>query len=391
VKRLRLLAIVTALAVVAAGCGRKNEDRDEALAAVRGSATLPRAFEITETIGEQDVVVSGAIGDDFRYRARVSVDGRPLYEQIVSDDALAIRVLDRDRLAAALGVGLSPTGSTEADTALREGRWVVDPTGAPPITASVRRGGPVAGRDPVAQAIAYYGYVERLIGQVFVARYDEESIDYKPSEDPWAADAPDSESGIDRYDLIRPPLPRPADQQGGSATRNLPGEQHLRKLSVYVRGNRAFEIRERIQFDERLDDAIEYLETQLKEANLPEAFLKEFREGIASASEAEKAEGVLFALNAARETAGDDPIRLREVRAQFTGFGKKNEIILPAGAVEGELDAFFPEIVEDDEGGSVPGLGQSLTTSTTVAGATGGDGSTTTTSPGGATSTTVAP
>ena len=365
-------AAVAIVAGVFAGCGTKNEDRKEALAAIRAISTTPRQFRAVETEGDQKVIVNGVIGDDFRYRARVSVDGNPLLEEIVSDDAIAIRVLDQTRLSAAVDTTASVTGNAEADAALREGRWVIDKSGAPPLNSTVKRGGPVGGRDPVNQAVTIATYVEQSIGQSFgVFKYDAESIDYKPSEDPF--ETTEKMPGISRYDLLRPDVPRVSESGGSGQRVNLPGVAHYRKLSVYVSKGKVIRVAERIQFDERLDDTVDFFVGQLKSANVPEEIRQEFERGVKETKDQRLlAQGMLLTLNGAREALGDDPLRLRSLDVRFTGLGKSNEIVMPSDAVEGKLAAFFPVPTDDDAAPPVPGLGglldnsSSTTTSSSV-------------------------
>src|SRR5438132_5800377 len=67
-------------------------------AALHNTEKLSNTFLYQETVhdkaGDHETDVRGLVEDDFRYKARVAQDGKPVLDEVVSDDALAVRFLD---------------------------------------------------------------------------------------------------------------------------------------------------------------------------------------------------------------------------------------------------------------------------------------------------------
>lgn len=132
--RRRLAALALALAVTAPGCvsaGAGDVSADDLDDLARATALEPRRFLDRSTMAGRELLVVGVVEDDHRYSATVSIDGTPVYDEIVVDDARYLRVLDPTELA--------PGGDVAAlvavDPALAQvatGAWVVDADGAPP-------------------------------------------------------------------------------------------------------------------------------------------------------------------------------------------------------------------------------------------------------------------
>ena len=98
----------------------------------KATALSERGFTASSTFGGSTVLVEGRVSDDYRYSARVSLDGKLVYQEVVIDDHRWLRLHAPEAIAprtvlddlAALG---DPNWA-----ALLAGGWVVDPAGAPP-------------------------------------------------------------------------------------------------------------------------------------------------------------------------------------------------------------------------------------------------------------------
>lgn len=112
-----------ALLTGCAGGPHQTLDLDAVEEAIQQTQSGTRAFTMTRTQNGLAIQISGRVDDDYRYSASVTVDGRPMLEEIVLDDARYLKVLDPSLLVQA------PAGV--AVNALRAGSWVVDPLGAP--------------------------------------------------------------------------------------------------------------------------------------------------------------------------------------------------------------------------------------------------------------------
>lgn len=259
-------ALLLALAALGSACGSggglRGEAREvtEALAETRVES---RQYRYTDASldGETVYTVDGKVHDDLRYSGTVSRNGRPLFQQIVSDDSVALRIRDPEALAEVLQVAERRDPITAR--ALREGRWVVDHTVAPPLLAAAvaeedrtadqptlgsRR---AVGDDPFIDAAQVVNYVDRAVRSGFrLARFNAEDIDYNALDDPWRDDEESAleDAGIRRYDLELPALPPPA---GRGQQQALPGAVHFRKMAIYVKGERVVEVREQIAIADR--------------------------------------------------------------------------------------------------------------------------------------------
>lgn len=363
--------LVTILAAVTGACGDRVDDRDRLLQAVRRTSNQPLTFSYREETGGRKLSVEGVVEDDFRYAGRLSLDGTPLFEQVVADDSLGLRVLSPDQLPAS---ALTPT--PQADEALRGQSWVVDPVGAPALTSAKKRTGPVGGRDILAEAYDYLASVEVAISEaVTVHRYSDEALYYKPSEDPFPTPAEDS--GVTRYDLERPRLPRATDGGGAGAAQRIPAERHFRKLSVYVKDGYVQRVLERVAFDEKLDDTLDYFESGAQSAGGTAVadFVRQARKNLGAGRRASVEQATLAAMNAARGTFGEDPIEFKNVEVNLRGIGETQPVAIPAEPVEATLTSFFKVVEEEaaDGGAGSDGTGTvqtEPTTTTTAAPAT---------------------
>jgi len=232
----RVLAVLLAVVCLSAGaCSDPDEDADELRSFVRTSERQPRTF--TYTVAEEDRAYSvrATIEDELRHSMVLSHGGRPVMDYVVRDDALAIRLRDTafaQRLANVLG-------DPVVDAALKQGRWVVDPGGAPPLIGSDVRAGQETSGDPFRDARDAIRSVEQAMGSARLVReFTLEDIEYRPILDPWRY--PPKDGRERRYDLLRPRLPtsEAATIQGSGDI----GASQFRKTSVFVTGTQIRQI-----------------------------------------------------------------------------------------------------------------------------------------------------
>jgi hypothetical protein len=213
-------------------------------------------------------------------------------------------------------------------TALREGKWVVDHTVAPPLlgaaaaidedktaaedTGSLRDR--AIGDDPFADAAQAITYAERAVRATAVGRFNPDDIEYNANDDPWAADGEIDleDQGIQRFDTGQPPLPRPAQRGQAQA---LPSVSHFRKMAIYLKGGQLDEIKEQVSLSDR----------------------REFRR----AEEGRAADFFLKMREAAKEGAVDGELRERKMNYKVLTRGDV-EISLPGDATEGLLADVLP-------------------------------------------------
>lgn len=231
-KRLVLLALLVAL--VGAACSNPEEDADELRSFIRLSERVPRAF--TYTVAEEDAAyeVEAKIEDELRHAMVLTYDGREVMDYVVRDDALAVRIRDQEfasRLANVLG-------DPVVDEALKAGRWVIDPAGAPPLIGAEVRAGQETSGNPFRDARDAIRSVEEAMGSSRrIREFTLDDVEYRSQLDPWRYPAGEDEV---RYDLQRPLLPTNEAQtvQGSGDI----GTSQFRKMSVFVDKRRITQI-----------------------------------------------------------------------------------------------------------------------------------------------------
>jgi hypothetical protein len=341
----RRLASVLCLALVVpalAGCGKSTETEDKLRAAIRRTERLAHRFVYAESAGGREAMVQGLVEDDLRYKARVAYGETSVLDEVVSDDALAVRFLEPGHLAdfvrrpkkadkGGTGVGANQPAAGDTGTssgpkavdpkvleALRGRHWVLDKAGAPPVfTPPTERR--LLGDDLVLDSLSVFAYVERAIDEATrIVVFNPESLEYRADEDPFPK--PQKGSGVIRYDFERPKLPRAADTSPGG-NQITPDTRHFRKMSVYVKGDRVIAVREAVDVESRLKDLSEIYETKFPKDRKP----------------AELAVIAVDALNAIRRGQGEDPIRLRTMSYELKDLGGAVKVDMPGDVIEAPL------------------------------------------------------
>lgn len=328
-RRLPSGALVTLLLLgLLAGCGDRREDLRELRAALERTDREGYKFVYREELlGAPPVEVRGAVEDDLRYRARLLLDGKPGMDEVVSDDSLASRFLSADALKLYLRPpGETPLSEKEAAAALaataqiQAGKWVLDPTGAPPVVTPAGKRQSI-GDDPVFDALNLLRYMDGVTRDTQAVRvFNEDDFDYKPKEDPFKK--PDElypGQKVKRYDFERFPLPKAADAAiGGNQV--VPGPGSFRKAAVYVKDGLVIRVDEDVDVVSRLEDLQKNYNVELPPGDPDRA--------VAIA---------IKAINAVREGQGDPPIRVRKMTYILSDLGKKQDVELPAETVQGSL------------------------------------------------------
>lgn len=308
----RTLPVALLLVFVAASCGEGGGDTRDLRRAIDRTQSEPYAYVYTETADGREVEVEVTVQDSFRSRTAVSLDGVELLDQVVVDDAAAVRLRAPDRW--------NPAAGTPLAEILGTGDWVVDPAGAPELLLGEESTGDITevGQDPVLDAINALDYAQAAADQAsLVAKFNKNSTDYRPSEDPFRdlVEA-DERQGLLRYDAIPPALPRTSEGQRGAE--QIPGTQSFRRLSVYLKEGRVVRVLEQIDFESH-----------------PE---------IVKAVERRRPQFLLDVLEALREGIGDDPVRPRRMSVEVEPPDRNLRIELPTGA----RTANIGELLESD-------------------------------------------
>lgn len=248
-------------ALVAAACGAGSggtRNRRVVASALDRVSDSSYSFDYRETLtdSETEIVVTGVVADDLRSRATLEIDGKKVLEQIVSDDAIAVRVLDQK--AAAPYVADVARQEKKAGDALKAGQWVVDQQGAPELIAprtsenSIR-----VGSNPLLDATNYlFQYIEDSMNagdqRQGVQEFNPDGVGYNPLDDPWNDDAEANlvDQGVRRYDISQPPLPR-RTQRGSEGA--IASTNHFRKMVFYLDGRDLVEVKEQIDIRDRLE------------------------------------------------------------------------------------------------------------------------------------------
>ena len=356
-RRIALCGLLVAATLGLTACNGATDAEKRLREAIRNTEKLSNTFLYTETVhdktGDHETDVRGLVEDDFRYKARVAEDGKPVLDEVLNDDALAVRFLDPTQMSRFLrkpvkanqggsGVGGNGNGNgnsqglTAPEPSGRSGgagdtpgepsaaellgtrRWVLDPAGAPSTFATASTDHTL-GDDPIADARDVFAYVERAINEaVRVVEFSPESLEYRKAEDPFRTPAP--HSGVIRYDFERPNLPK-ASQTGGGANQVTPDTRHFRKMSVYVKDKRVIRVVEKIDVESRLKDLAEIYDTKFP----------------GDRSKPELAAIAVEALNVIRTGQGQDPIRMRDMEFSLNDLGTDVKVDMPTDTTKGSL------------------------------------------------------
>ncbi|HYH51722.1 MAG TPA: hypothetical protein VEG38_19430 [Acidimicrobiia bacterium] len=345
--RVALTGLLVVAALGLSGCKGATDAEKRLREALHNTEKLSNTFLYKETVydkaGAHETDVRGLVEDDFRYKARVAADGRPVLDEVVSDDAIAVRFLEPAAIGRFLrkpasarqsgsGVGGGSDGASATDSGgtssgttagepaaadiLASRRWLHDPAGAPSAFASANTNQKL-GDDPIADSRAVFAYVDRAINEaVRVTEWNPESLEYRRDEDPF--ETPKGGSGVTRYDLEAPKLPK-ASQTGTGANQVTPDTRHFRKMSVYVKGERIIRVVEKIDVESRLDDLEKIYDTKFPADRKP----------------AEVAVIAVEALNVIRTGQGQDPIRMRDMEYSLKDLGADVKVDMPTDAIKG--------------------------------------------------------
>lgn len=388
-RTLTVLAAVL-LAVTLPGCGKRETKLDELLAAVRRTQRAPHRFVYSDKRPEnvfiqepaQQFRVLGLVEDDFRFKARAEVDGQPAFDEVVVDDLLGIRFMDPSKLGQLLD--RSKLGTVDIDTdipqvnvvdALQAKRWVLDPEGAPPITANVRPEKEL-GADPILDSLTALSYVAQAAREsAGVKKYSKDDLEpaYPASED----DFPRPAKGETRYDLVRPRLPSIATASGAPVAGGqsaFPGTKHFRKMAIYVKDGVIIKVREEIEVKGKfLGSVIKYVRKSVEQSKI-QAAIDGFAEFLKETPVSQQGLGIIQFLSVGLQSFGQDPILVRNMTLDLLDFGQDIKVDLPTdGVVKGNLG-----ILRTSSGSQA---GQPIPTPGSDAGGSGG--STVTTSVGG--------
>lgn len=285
-------------AVLAAACGGGEKDAEVVRRFLDRAEAGPHVYRSVETAEGSKIETTVRVDDSFRSQTTLTMDGVPLLDQIVVDDAVAIRLLAPDRW--------NPAAGTPLEAILASGEWVVDPAGAPPVflpSGEQRSILSDVGADPLFDAQNAIEYARQAVdAAVDVEKFSPDSIDYRPSEDPFRdlVEA-DERRGIERYIAQPPLLPRTEEQ-----LQRIPGPDAFRRLSVYAKGNELVRVHEFIDFESH-----------------PE---------LVKAKERRQPRFLLELLQALRRGIGEEPVRPRSWTLEVVSRGDPVEIALPSPA-----------------------------------------------------------
>jgi hypothetical protein len=316
-KPIRFVALALMTVVLVSGCGTNPLTPEEKVrSALNTTEVRPRGFVYRDQGVERDAVVQGALEDDYRYKARLLIDGVDAADEVAVDDALAMRFtsptalddfLSRSRNLAAPG--------TPVVEVLRSARWVLDPSGAPELTAPALQSRAI-GDDPVLDALTAFVYVQRAMREAeSVDRFNPEAVDYVAAEDRFPK--PKEGSAVVRYDVKPPQIPPFTGTLGGS----LPDTRHFRRMSIYVKEGTVLQVMEDVDLGTRYDRLVEALDLKIP----------------SGLSRGERLAFAVDALNGLRATRRTEPVRLRRMSLEIIDLGKAVSVQMPGDSVNGNL------------------------------------------------------
>jgi hypothetical protein len=302
-RRTALVVVGCLLAGGMSGCKKNDDTQRLVLDAIDKAIAAPHTFVHIDTDLDHVTTVSGEIADSLRYQLLLNVDGHPVWQQVVKDDAVADLFLEPAAIPTYVGAGSSPSVDVVTDfqelyrtlpegarkkipppplgllprtkalqpslalLALQQGKWVLDKTGAP-VQPSLGTAAEKLATSPFLRPMlmleAVRAEVDRLEpSDIKKWTKDDLSPTYKPKDDPF----PKPTGGEVRYDVRQPELPAITATSKQSRP-DPPSDDQLRKLAIYLKDGKVVSIRENFDVLDRLQDLarIYQIPLQLKEA-----------------------------------------------------------------------------------------------------------------------------
>jgi hypothetical protein len=345
-RRVRLATLLVAvLATSLTACAKEKTGDKEVKAAIAATHVQPLRFVYSVSSPEAAYQVQGLVEDDFRYKARLVRDSQTVLDEVVNDDAIAVRFAQPSLLGAFVDDTQRASADLDTDLAgvsvvdvLRAKRWVLDSKGAPVLTDASRSVNNV-NRDPVFDALGVFSYVERAMTEAFeVHRWDPDDLNpaYRASEDVFPQ--PKKGSGVTRFDLRRPFLPA-IGVASGTASDSFPQTKHFRKMAIYVKDGRIIRVMERVELTGKAgDDFIGYLKRFAKQAGATDEEIEKGLEELKDLDDRQRSDLLLTALNQVLDATGQNPIAVRTMTLDLRDIGARDiKAELPTDTIEGSL------------------------------------------------------
>lgn len=346
-RRLLKVALASvALVPALAACSSEKTGFDEVQEAIDASRLEPARFVYTVSTPEDgSFQVQGLVEDDFRYKARLFRGEEAVFDEVVRDDAIAVRFIAPSLLGAFIDNEQRDRAELDTDLrgvnvvdALSAKRWVLDPAGAPSPTDPSRAVRNI-GKDPVFDALGLFAYVEQAMNEAEeVHRWSSDDLNpaYRASEDVFPR--PDEDSGVERFDLRREGLP-PIAVTTGAADDDRPATKHFRKMAIYVKDGRILRVMERVEVTGTAgDDFVDYLTEFAEQVGVPEEEIESQRRVLEGMSEKERSDTLLSTLNLILDGTGAAPVAVRTMTFDLRDIGEEGiEATLPNDVIKGSL------------------------------------------------------
>ncbi|MGH2759818.1 MAG: hypothetical protein ACRDKJ_09665, partial [Actinomycetota bacterium] len=232
----RWAVLLVVVGLLSTAC-RRTDYFETLRGVVTTSGNVPRAFTYSTVADDHAFTVSGEAQDDLRYSMVLSQQGRELVEYVIRDDSLSVRLRDP-----AFGARLANVlGDPVVDAALRQGRWVTDPAGAPSLVRSDVRGATESSGDPFRDARDVLDFLTAaMTAGRDVRLFSLDDVEYRSQLDPW--EYPEDEGKEERYDVLRPFLPISEAAATAGSIQGSVGPAQFRKLSVFVEKRRVMKV-----------------------------------------------------------------------------------------------------------------------------------------------------
>lgn len=307
-----LIAILLLLLMLAPACRRREDLTDRVKRFLTNTEKVSRKFvwEVEPREGTPAQVV-GQVEDSFRIQATLRLNSKDVGELLLDDDAVAIRVIDPNSVVGAAAAGLS--SSKIITDSLLTGRWILDPSGAPPL-----RRQPTVETGPgseITEAMDVLHHIRVALDDAATVKiWSEDDLEpaYLADEDHFPH--PDEDASERRYDLVRPPIPVPAAGTQAGGVEEVPKVSMFRKMAIYVRGERIVRVLEDVDIDGHPD----FVDARAK-----------------------KKKRMLELLDQVLTLKGADAITQRKMSVVFTDLGGKIAVRQPADALKAPLDGLF--------------------------------------------------